>query len=50
MTGRELIDFIEVFDLDDWQIEVKVHGDLIQIVDAVRCEGFIRLYPEESDE
>ena len=50
MTAQELVDFIDAFDLYDWQIEAKVHGDVVQIVDAVRCEGFIRLYPEESDE
>lgn len=50
MTGQELVDFINMNDLGDWEFEVKVHGQLIRIVDAARCDGIIRLYPEESDE
>ena len=50
MTGQDLIDFIETCGVEDWELEVKVHGEVVPIVDAVRCEGFIRLYPEESDE
>lgn len=50
MTAQDLVDFIEAHDIGDWEIEVKVHGELFTVVDAVRCEGFIRLYPEESEE
>ena len=50
MTGRELVDFIECFALYDWEFEAKYHGDVFEVVDAVRHEGKIRLYPQEDDE
>ena len=50
MTGQDLIDFIEVYGLQDWQIKAKVHGSVVEIQDAVRTEGEIWLYPSEDEE
>ena len=50
MTGQELVDYIEMYDLGDWEFEAKYHGEIFDVVDAVRVDGKIRLYPNEEEE
>lgn len=50
LTGQELIDYIQALRLEDWEFEMKVHGAVVPVVDAVRIEGKVRLYPNESEE